>query len=419
LVFLWARQRTSGSEQLKQQTLQAGSLQLEQAKVRLDNLSHELQLERDKVLALTAQLAAARAQEGNLQQRLLEQRTEVDAIQQKLNLEFQQLANNIMEEKSKRFAEQNQNSLNDILRPFQEKIRDFEKKVDETYDKEMRDKISLREEVKRLYELNARISEEANNLTRALKGDTKKQGNWGEFILEKVLERSGLIKDQAYKTQVVTRNVEGEIIKPDVVVFLPNQKHLVIDAKVSLTAYEQLVNAENEEQRERFLREHLNSVRNHVKLLSDKNYYTSADFASPDFVLLFMPMEAAFSAAVQQDPDLFSYAWDRKIVIVSPTTLLATLRTVESLWRMENQNRYALEIAEEAGKLYDKFEGLTRDLIEIGVKMDASKGAYEQAMKKISTGPGNLIKKVEQLKTLGARATKSLPPSLIERANEE
>ncbi len=385
----------------------------------LDKTKDELEVSRSEIIRLNKELATEASNNENLRMRLAEQKQEIEQLNQQLKTEFENLANKILDEKSRKFTEQNRTNLDEILKPFNEKIKDFEKKVAESYDKEMRDKISLREEVKKLYELNAKISEEANNLTKALKGDTKKQGNWGELILEKVLERSGLTKDVEYRNQVVTRNVDGETIKPDVVVLLPDNKHLIIDSKVSLLAYEQFMNAEETEQKERALKEHLSSVRNHVKLLSDKNYYTSSDFSTPDFVLLFMPVESAFSLAVQHDSELFNFAWDRRIVIVSPTTLLATLKTVSSLWKIENQNRHAIEIADRAGALYDKFTGFVQDLLDVGKRMDDSKKSYEEAMKKISSGTGNLINRVETLKKLGAKATKNLPQSLLDRATEE
>jgi len=379
----------------------------------------ELRKLQSEYAELNGKLAASVEARDNLNQRLSEQKTELEQLQDRMNKEFELLANRIIEEKSKKFTEQNRTQLEDILKPFNEKVVELKKHVNEAYDKEMRDKITLREELKKLVELNSKISEEANNLTKALKGDNKKQGNWGEMILEKVLERSGLVKDREYRTQVVTKNVDGEVIKPDVVVFLPDNKHLIIDSKVSLTAYEQLMNSDSQDERERLLKEHALSVRNHVKLLSDKNYFSSPELTSPDFVLLFMPIESSFSLAVQYDPELFMYAWDRRTVIVSPTTLLATLKTIASLWKIESQNRNALEIADQAGALYDKFEGFAKDLIEIGKKMDDAKKAYSDAMNKISDGKGNLIRRVEQLRLLGAKATKSLPPQLLNRASQD
>lgn len=381
-------------------------------------LEDERSIQDQKILELTSELASAKKDLENLVLRLSEQKAETEKLQEKFASEFQNLANKIFEEKGKSFAEQNQKNLDQLLKPFQDKIKDFEKKVEEAYDKELRDKISLREEVKKLYDLNSRISQEANNLTKALRGDTKKQGNWGETILERILEQSGLKKGTEYETQLVTTNQDGASIKPDVVVFLPDNKHLIIDAKVSLTAYDRYVNSEEDNEREQFLRDHINSVRSHVKLLSEKNYYTGEGLRSPDFVLLFMPIESSFSLAVQNDNDLFHFAWEKRIVIVSPTTLLATLTTVASLWKIENQNKNALEIARLSGAMYDKLEGVIAELIKVGNSIQTTDAQYKSAMSKLYEGQGNVVKTAEKIKALGAKASKSIPQSLIDRADD-
>ena len=339
-------------------------------------------------------------------------------MQQKFTKEFENLANKILDEKSQKFTEQNKNQLDIILNPLKDKIRDFEQKVENVYKVESAERNSLKGEIKSLIELNKQISEEANNLVKALKGDPKKQGNWGELILEKILERSGLVKDEEYKMQVSTQNEQGSRIQPDAVIYLPDSKHIIVDSKVSLIAYEAMINAPDDESREQSLRDHILSVRNHIKGLSEKSYQSSADFTSPDFVLLFMPIESSFGIAVQADNELFNFAWDRKIVIVSPSTLLATLRTISSIWKQERQTRNAMEIARQGGALYDKFKNFVDDLIEVGKKMDGAKSSYSEAMNKLTTGNGNLIKKIEDIRKLGAKATKELPPSLIERAEE-
>lgn len=381
-------------------------------------LEDERSIQDQKILELISELASAKKDLENLVLRLSEQKAETEKLQEKFASEFQNLANKIFEEKGKSFAEQNQKNLDQLLKPFQDKIKDFEKKVEEAYDKELRDKISLREEVKKLYDLNSRISQEANNLTKALRGDTKKQGNWGETILERILEQSGLKKGTEYETQLVTTNQDGASIKPDVVVFLPDNKHLIIDAKVSLTAYDRYVNSEEDNEREQFLRDHINSVRSHVKLLSEKNYYTGEGLRSPDFVLLFMPIESSFSLAVQNDNDLFHFAWEKRIVIVSPTTLLATLTTVASLWKIENQNKNALEIARLSGAMYDKLEGVIAELIKVGNSIQTTDAQYKSAMSKLYEGQGNVVKTAEKIKALGAKASKSIPQSLIDRADD-
>ena len=324
-----------------------------------------------------------------------------------------------MDDKSKKFTEQNKTNLDVILNPLKEKLKDFEEKVDKTYKAESAERITLKAEIKNLLDLNKQVSTDANNLANALKGDSKMQGNWGEVILEKILERSGLIKGQEYKTQVSMADAEDKRIQPDVIIYLPENKHIVVDSKVSLVAYEACVNADNEEDRSKFLKAHIDSVKTHIKTLSDKNYHAAPELTSPDFVLLFVPIESSFSLAIQADHELFNFAWDRKVVIVSPSTLLATLRTVSSVWKQERQTRNALEIAEQGGKLYDKFEGLIKDLIEVGNKMRSANDTYSEAMKKLHSGSGNLIKRVEDLKKLGAKTTRALPQQLIDRANEE
>jgi DNA recombination protein RmuC len=300
--------------------------------------------------------------------------------------------------------------LSEILNPLKERIQLFEKKVDETYDKELRDKISLREEVRKLTELNTRVSEEANNLTKALKGDVKKQGNWGEVILERVLERSGLTKGQEYEREEVVDGSDMSVQRPDVIIHLPDNKHIIIDSKVSLVAYERFVSAETDEHRVTYLKGHVNSLRSHVKLLSEKNYQNAQNLNTPDFVLMFLPIEASFSVAVQGDSEIFAYAWERKIVIVSPTTLLATLRTISSIWKQENQTKNAQEIARLSGALYDKFIGFTEDMVKIKANIDRTSNSYDDAMKKMKDGSGNIIRTAEKIKELGAKTgNKSLP----------
>jgi DNA recombination protein RmuC len=380
---------------------------------------NELQAERERNNHLNELKGKLETQCTLLEKQLLEQKAELTEIQQKFKTEFENLASKILEEKTQKFTEQNKNNLDIILNPLKEQIKEFGDKVDKTYKAEAAERNSLKGEIKSLVDLNKQISQEANNLAKALKGDTKKQGNWGEIILEKVLERSGLQKDVEYKTQVSTLNDEGKRIQPDVVVFLPENKHIIIDSKVSLVAYEAFVNASSEEEKAQYISEHIGSVKSHIKGLSEKKYQHSEEFSSPDFVLLFMPIESSFSLAIQADNEIFGYAWERNIVIVSPTTLLATLRTISSLWKQERQTKNTLEIAKQGGALYDKFVGFTEDLVAIGKSMDSAKLSYEAAMKKISTGTGNLIKRTEELKKLGAKATKSISQPLIERSNEE
>ncbi len=378
-----------------------------------------LSQERSKCLQLTADLSQAKTHNQNIEQRLMEQKQEVEQLQQRFKTEFENLANKILEEKSQKFSEQNKSNLDIILNPLKEKIKDFEDKVDKTYKAESTERISLKEQIKNLLDLNKQLSQDANNLVTALKGDTKKQGDWGEVVLDRILEISGLEGGREYQKQFVTENVEGDKIKPDVIVFLPDSKHLIIDSKVSLLAYNNFTSATDADDKLRFAKLHIESVRAHIRGLSDKKYQTSEQFNTPDFVLLFMPIESAFSLALQTDNDLYSFAWERKIIVVSPTTLLATLRTVASIWKQERQTKNALLIAEEGGKLYDKFVAFVEDLIAIGKKMDDAKLNYNDAMKKLFEGSGNLVKRAEKMKELGAKTSKALPQKLVERANDD
>jgi len=388
----------------------------------LRNASNEtekkLSDERKRSEELNSSLSSSKTENENLRGKLAEQKAELEQLNQKFTKEFENLANRILDEKSQKFTEQNRNNLDVILNPFKEKLKEFEQKVDQTYKAESTERITLKTEIKNLIDLNKQLSEEANQLAVALKGDNKQQGNWGEMVLEKILERSGLKQGDEYKMEFATTNNDGERIRPDAVIFLPDNKHVIVDSKVSLVAYNGCVNATTEEERAKFLKAHIDSLRGHVKLLSEKNYQTATGLASPDFVLLFVPIESSFSLAVQGDAELFNFAWDKKIVIVSPSTLLATLRTIASIWKQERQTRNAIEIAEEGGKLYDKFVGFYEDLVKVGKKMDDAKGDYSEAMKKLYDGSGNLVRRAEKMKELGAKTTKQLPTNIIERAKE-
>jgi len=373
-----------------------------------------LQEELLKISELSAnrgmEVAALNAVNENLAEKLENQKSEIETLQKRLTTEFENIATKILKERSEEFSVSNHKNLSEILNPLKERIQDFEKKVDETYDKELRDKISLREEVRKLTELNAKVSEEANNLTKALKGDVKKQGNWGEVILERVLERSGLTRGQEYEREEVVDGADSSVQRLDVIIHLPDNKHIIIDSKVSLVAYERLMSSENEDHRVAYLKDHINSLRSHVKLLSEKNYQNAQNLNTPDFVLMFLPIEASFSVAVQGDSEIFAYAWERKIVIVSPTTLLATLRTISSIWKQENQTKNAQEIARLSGALYDKFIGFAEDMARIKANIDRTSGAFDDAMKKMKDGSGNIIRTAEKIKELGAKTgTKSLP----------
>jgi DNA recombination protein RmuC len=354
---------------------------------------------REQIAQLQTMLEQERKQSGEKLQFL-------EGARERMTLEFKQLAADILEDKSRRFTVSNKENLNEILLPLNEKIAQFEKKVQETYDTEAKERFSLAKEIKSLQELNTRISTDAVNLTRALKGENKTQGTWGEVILESILEKSGLVKGREYESQLSLRAEDGSRSQPDVVVHLPENKHVIIDAKVSLKAYESFCSEEDESLRADYLKQHVQSVNNHVKLLSRKDYQNLMELQSLDFVLLFMPVEAAFSAAVQHDGQLFTTAFEKNIILVGPSTLLATLRTIQNIWRYEHQNQNAIEIANRAGAMYDKFVAFVADLEDIGGKINATQKSFDKAQNKLHTGKGNLLGKVEQLKLLGARASK-------------
>lgn len=370
--------------------------------------------ERQERQAIERTLESTTAYLQAQQEKFEEQKGEIARIKAQFNTEFQVLANKILEEKTQKFTALNQQHLGQILDPLKDKIKSFEEKVDKTYHQEAAERNVLKGVVEQLMQQSIQIKNEASNLTKALKGDAKKQGNWGEVILERVLERSGLSKDQEYRLQASMLDEHGRRLQPDAIIDLPDDKQLIVDAKVSLVAYERLVNAESEEERTTFLKQHVLSVENHVKELSAKNYQSLYGIHSPDFVLLFMPIESALSVAVMQKPDLFSDAWDRRVVIVSPSTLLATLRTIAAIWKQERQNRNVLEIAREAGALYDKFVGFLTDMQQIQTHLDKASEKHQDAMKKLSTGSGNVVKKIENLKVLGAKATKQIDDKYLE-----
>lgn len=355
---------------------------------------------------------------NNLEEKLNENKAEVEKLQEKFSKEFEILASKILEEKSVKFTEQNKENLKNILNPLQEKIQTFEKKVEDTHKESIDYHAALRQQILGLKDLNLQMSKDTMNLTKALKGDSKTQGNWGELVLERVLEKSGLEKDREYFVQQSFVNEEGKRILPDVVIHLPDGKKMVIDSKVSLTAYEQYVNTDDDQEKSQFLKEHVNSLKRHIEQLSEKRYEDIYKIESPDFVLLFIPIEPAFAVALNTDNQLYNKAFEKNIVIVTPTTLLATLRTIDSMWNNEKQQRNAIEIARQAGALYDKFEGFISDLTNVGKKMDEAKTEYRGAMNKLFEGKGNLIVSVEKLKKMGAKSKKSLPQNIIERAED-
>lgn len=379
--------------------------QLLDERLRFDNtintLNQDLLKEQNRVVKAEEYFKAQR-------ERLAEQEKTINEVQQKFQLEFQNIANKLLDEKSQKFVETNRANLDILLNPLKENIKAFEEKVDKVYNMEAAERNTLKGVISQLMELNKLISNEAQNLTKALKGDSKKQGNWGEVILERVLERSGLVRDREYRIQASLIGTDGSRLQPDVIIDLPDEKHLVIDSKVSLVAYERLVNCETEDDRKLFSKAHVESIRNHVNGLSSKNYHDLYQINSPDFVLLFIPIESSFSFAVQIDAELFSDAWDKRVVIVSPSTLLATLRTIASIWKQERQNRNVLEIARLSGTMYDKFVGFVNDMESIGKNIKQSQTAYDAAINKLVDGNGNLTTTAEKIKNLGAKANKQL-----------
>ncbi|WP_380935703.1 DNA recombination protein RmuC [Sphingobacterium bambusae] len=372
-----------------------------------------LERERSERAALERTLEATNAFLQAQQEKFQAQQEEILRLREQFNLQFQHMANKILEEKTQKFTALNQQQMDQILNPLKEKIKTFEEKVERTYQQEAAERNVLKGVVEQLMQQSMLIKHEANNLTNALKGDTKKQGNWGEIILERVLERSGLIKDQEYILQSVFKDEEARKI-PDAIILLPEDKHLIVDSKVSLVAYERWVNAEAEADQVAFLKQHVQSIESHVRDLSAKNYQDLYGIHSPDFVLLFMPIESALSVAVREKPDLFSDAWDRRVVIVSPSTLLATLRTIASIWVQERQNRNVLQIAKEAGALYDKFVGFLQDMQQVETHIQRAAEKHQDAMKKLSTGAGNVVRKIENLKALGAKANKQIDNRFLE-----
>jgi DNA recombination protein RmuC len=395
---------------LSQLEERANNLQTD--KVRLTNQLEQLEVQKELHLQ---RLTKAEVEFTNLREKLATQKQEMEDLQKKFTTEFENIANKILEKNSEKFTATNQKNMGDVLNPLKEKIELFERKVEDTYKQGLKDQTDLRAELKKLFDLNSKISVEANNLTKALKGDIKKQGNWGEVVLERILERSGLNEgNQGYEKQFSDTSEDGKRIQPDIVINLPDNKHIIVDSKVSLIAYERAVNAETEEERAKHVKEHILSLKAHCKGLSEKHYQSARHLNSPDFVLLFIPVEASFSIAIQEDQDIFSYAWDMKVVMVSPSTLLATLRTIASIWQQENQTRNAMEIARQGGALYDKFVGFISDLEKVGKGISATQNNYNDAMNKLHTGSGNLVSRVENIKKLGAKTTKELPKLMLD-----
>lgn len=368
---------------------------------------------------LQSDLAIAREQLQGERKNFEEFKANEKATKEAMTNEFKVLADKILEEKSKTFKSTNQEELDKLLNPFKTQLENFEKRINETHTQEVKQAGELMANIKALQEMNSRLTEEANGLAKALRGDTKKQGNWGEFVLERALEMSGLVKDQEYFVQNSETLEDGKRLQPDVVIQLPGQKKIIVDSKVSLVAWDQFVNAEEENDREMYLKQHSTSIRTHVKGLSDKDYTQLYEGETPEFVLLFIPIEPAFMEVTKFDPTLYEYAFERKIIIVSNSTLLATLKTIAMAWRQEKQTKHVIEIADAGGKLYDKFASLSEDLVTLGKQFGTAQKTYTETMKKMSEGRGNLVSQVERLKSLGAKAKKDIDTKLLDRAQED
>lgn len=392
-------------------------------KANKENSISELQKNIDSIRnekeIINIELTKKESEINNLQIKLTEHKDEVEKLQEKFSKDFEILANKILEEKSEKFTTKNKENIAQILNPLQEKIQSFEKKIEDTHKESIDRHAALRQQILGLKDLNEQMSKEAVNLTKALKGDSKTQGNWGELILERVLEKSGLEKGREYEIEksFTVNNESHQRLRPDVIIHLPGNKKMIVDSKVSLTAYEQFVNEEDEKEKEHYLKEHISSLNRHVSQLSEKKYEDLYEIESPDFVLLFIPIEPAFALVINKDNQLYNKAFEKNIVIVTPSTLLATLRTIDTMWNNEKQQKNAIEIAQQAGRLYDQFVNLTNDLIKVGNQLNTVQGSYDVTMKKL-TGKGNLIKKVESLKLLGAKASKQFNENLKDRANE-
>lgn len=415
--------------QIQQLTTQLERLEQESAQLRT-TAEHQLETERQqyriaieardsRITELLQECSRLSAEAEHLRQRLEEDRAHREQLQHQLQLEFEQLATRILQERSVALKEQSTDTLEKLLSPLRERIAAFEEKVERAYLEHTKGTATLREQLNQLFQLNAQLSQHADSLVTALRGDKRLQGSWGEIQLERLLELSGLQRGIEYELQVSTHSSEGERIRPDVVIYLPEGKHLVVDSKVSLSAYIAMIESTTDDDRQRYLRHHVAAIRQHIERLSAKDYSAAVGIHSPEFVLLFMPIEAALSAALHADRELYTYAWERRIVLTSPTTLLATLRTVASVWKHERHNRTALDIAEEAGKLHDKLASVLDDFVKVGHALERTKRDYDEAMRRLCTGPGNVVTRALRMVELGAKAKKELNPALVQRASDE
>lgn len=398
---------------------EVSQLSFERDQLRSENTVREEQLAglRAEVVSLNRQLAESEASQKDLQRRLVEQKDEIEKLNEKFSTEFQNLANRIFEEKSKKFTDQNKEKLNELLSPLRDRILEFQRKVEDTHTAGEKRGAALTEQLKSLRELNQQITAEAKSLTMALRGDSKTQGNWGEMQLESILQKAGLQKDIHYTREDNYKTEEGKNQRLDFIIHLPDGKHLILDSKVSLSAYSRYFDTEDEDERKRHLKDHLNSLYTHMKLLGEKNYQSLYGINPPDYVMMFIANEPALTIALSEDRQIFEKALDKNLVIVTPSTLMATLRTIAMIWNQDLQNRNAEEIARQAGALYDKFVGFTEDLAKIGSQLQTVQNTYTDSMKKLVDGRGNLVRRAEQLRELGAKTTKTQSTKFLDRAD--
>ncbi|MEJ8801868.1 DNA recombination protein RmuC [Pontibacter sp. H249] len=408
-----ALQQAANQAAITQGVLEA---QAKQKAGEADQLKAQLREAQTETLELTNALTKTETDYEHLNKRLHEQNKELEQLREKFLQQFQSISNQVLMNNAEHFNKASSENLERVLAPLKERIKEFESKVEQTYEKTLKDSVSLKEQITQLATLNQKMSQDALNLTRALKGESKTQGNWGEYLLESLLEKSGLRKGVHYEREEVRQNDDKKVYRPDVIVRLPEGKHLIIDSKLSLVAYEAYCSCEDDDQQEVYLRSHINSIRTHFTDLGRKDYHRLTGINSPDFVMMYIPLEPAFSLALQHDHDLFTDAFERNIVLVTTSTLLATLRTVAGVWRQEDQKRNVIKIAEESGKLYDKFVGFVDDLKTIGKHLEHSQSSYNAAMNKLTDGKGNLIRRVEILRELGAKTSKTIDDSLLQEA---
>ncbi len=405
--------------------LAAKKAECESLQKRYNELHHELKNAMVEIQEKTIALTESQLRAELLQEKIEAHKEDFETMKKQLNLEFQNIATKILDENSTKFTQTSQEKLMTILKPLGDNIEKFKKKVEETYEKEAKERFSLGKEVEKLVEINKRISDEAHNLTNALKGSSKTQGDWGEMILENILEKSGLTKGREYVVQEFLKDENGENIKneegkklqPDVIIFYPDNRKIIVDSKTSLTAYLRFVNAENDEERVTAVEEHVLSVRRHIDELSKKRY---DDFAkSLDFVMMFIPNESAYVVAMQHDPNLWNYAYEKRIMLINPTNMITVLKLIADLWKREYQSKNAEEIARQGAKLYDKFVGFVKNLSDIGKKLGDAQESYNKAFGQLIHGKGNLVGHAEKLKQLGVKTKKSLPAELVEQSKDE